>query len=280
VRKTDRERHRVHVDGHHWEIDVSGVHGMARCAIFAAILSSSAASGQQLRVPHDRLRANSDTVRIQAFYSLVTAADAHSTQRLSVLAARAKAQPELGDALLALLDRENEVISHASRGSLSGDYLGSYYVDLAVTVARMGDRRSAAALTHALGSSVVRNAMAGFGNDAVLPLISAFESHDRDENSGAVLTVERILAEQSSLHLTAANVAALKDALLGIVEGRKDAFTRMSAVNAMEPLDGAEIRIIMLRIATSDTATGYASPGHARPLPVRIAAQRWLAAHP
>lgn len=262
---------------------MTGTHTV--CVCFATALWTSTAYCQRLPVPIERLRATPESVRINAFYSLVRGADAHSVHPsappTSFLAARARTQPELGDALLDLLKRENEVVAHAPRGSLSGDYFGIYYMDLVVTVARMQDRRSAAALIHGVGASdVVRSTLAGFGDDAVPPLIQAFDSDDRDERSGAVLTARRMLAQQSSVRLTAMNVTLLKSALLRIAESANDAFTRMSAVNALEPLDGGDIRGVMQRLAAADTATGYAPPGHARPLSVRVAAQHWLAAHP
>src|ERR1019366_7938146 len=112
-------------------------------ALVPVALFHSSAEAQTITVSSARLRAATDTARMAAFYEMEGAADAHDRHPLdpptSFLAARAKAQPNLAAALIELLERENAVVAAAPKGSLSDEYLGDYYCDLEVTVARMND---------------------------------------------------------------------------------------------------------------------------------------------
>jgi hypothetical protein len=76
------------------------------------------------------------------------------------------------------------------------------------------------------------------------------------------------------------SVRLLRGVLLGVLGGREDAFMRVSAVEALMSLSDEGIRAQMVRVATSDTATGIAPRGKPRPYPVRAAARGWLAKHP
>jgi hypothetical protein len=221
-----------------------------------------------------------------AFYEMVGAADQHQAHPdappTSFLADRAAGQPELAVALIELLERENAVIAAAPKGSLSAGYLGDYYVDLLVTVARMRDPRSLVALLPGLGTSgVVRTTIASFGEPAVAALTSTVHSSARAVRVGAVLTMKTLLDNRGPTPLKDESVRTLRDALLSVLgSSREDAFTRVSAVEALMSLSDEGIRAQMVRVSTTDTATGIAPRGKPRPYPVRAAARGWLAKHP
>ncbi|HEX5435684.1 MAG TPA: hypothetical protein VFW98_00895 [Gemmatimonadaceae bacterium] len=220
-----------------------------------------------------------------AFYEMVSTADEHrrhpQAPPTSFLAARATKQPDLAIALIDLLEHEDAVVAAAAPGSLSGGYLGGYYTDLLVTVARMHDPRSLNALLPGLGiSGVIRTTVSGFGEAAVAPVVHTVRSTDRDVRLGAVLTMRQLLADRAIRPLSDGAVRALRDALLGIVAGREDASIRVSAVEALMPLSDEGIRAQMEHIVATDTTTGYAPPGQPTPHPVRAAAKKWLARHP
>jgi hypothetical protein len=253
--------------------------------LIAAVLFHASAEAQTIKVPLARLHSASDTTRMAAFYEMAGAADAHAQHPddppTSFLAARAKAQPNLAIALIDLLERENAVVAAAPQGSLSGDYLGDYVGILQVTVARMNDPRSLGALIPGIGSSdVVSTTIAGFGEAAVAPTIAATSSTDRYERVGAVRTMKKLLTDRTVRPLSVGAVGALRETLLRVLTRREDAFTRVSAVEALGSLSDDGIRAEMAHIAATDTTTGYAPPGRPTPYPVKAAAQKWLAKHP
>jgi hypothetical protein len=253
--------------------------------LLAAAIFRSAAEAQTVNVPSARLRSAVDTVRMAAFYEMARAAyveTPHSqASPTSFLVARAKTQPNLAIALIELLEREHAVIAAAPKGSLSSEYLGDYVGDLETTVARMHDPRSVNALAGGIGSSdVVRTAIAGFGEPAVVPIVAATRNPDRDERVGAVLTMKKLLADRAVRPLSDGAVSALRETLMRVLMSREDAFTRASAVEALGTLSDSGIRAEMVRIAATDTTTGYAPPGRPTVYPVKAAAQKWLARHP
>ena len=94
---------------------------------------------------------------------------------------------------------------------------GSITLDLVVTVARMQDRRAIPALIPGIPmSDVVRTTIADFGDDAVVPLLQALKSADRDTRAGAVLTLKSVLARRSALRIRDSNARAARGALLHI----------------------------------------------------------------
>jgi hypothetical protein len=145
----------------------------------------------------------------------------------------------------------------------------------------MNNPRSLNALVPGLGTSdVARTTVAGFGEAAVAPVIAATHSADRDERVGAVLTMRRLLADRAIRPLSDGAVSALHETLLGLLVTGEDAFTRVSAIEALMSLSDDGIRAQMGHIAATDTTTGYAPPGKATPYPVKAAAQKWLERHP
>jgi hypothetical protein len=251
----------------------------------AVALFHASAEAQTIKVPLARLRSATDTTRMAAFYEMEDAADGHvqhpKDPPTSFLAARASGQPNLAIALIELLERENAVVAVAPKGSLSGEYLGDYKGVLETTVARMNDPRSLNALIPGIASSdVVRTTIAGFGEAAVAPIVAATRSTDRDERVGDVRTMRKLLADRAVRPLSGGAVSTVRETLLGILESRADAFTRVSAVEALGTLSDDGIRAEMAHLAATDTTAGYAPPGRPTLYPVKAAAQKWLARHP
>ncbi len=121
---------------------------------------------QGMAIPTARLESPVDSVRMNAFYALQAAAydgRRHPDKpQTTFLADSARVQPALAATLIKLLEFENALVAAAPAGSLSQDYLEDYYTTLQITVARMRDPASAAALMP--GITLAIEALASFGD--------------------------------------------------------------------------------------------------------------------
>lgn len=258
-------------------------------AILAVTVFAWAAAAQGDSAAIAALHSPVDSVRTNAFYSLMRAASRGVPRSklagglsFALLAERAKSNRDLGDGLISLLERENEyVASFAGRGvrlpeSFDGE---GYYPDLMLAVAAMHDQRTIGALMPGIAfSGPVVRVVAEFGAKAVPFLIHGLADANRDTRAGAAVTLRLLLDSSGTGGLSGADRRAIRDALLRSAVSRDDAFVRQQAVVALGWFSDDTTRLAMKRLASSDTAMRV-SPNGKHVYPVRAAAQNWMSGH-
>ncbi len=236
---------------------------------------------QGMAIPTARLESPVDSVRMNAFYALQAAAydgRRHPDKpQTTFLADSARVQPALAATLIKLLEFENALVAAAPAGSLSQDYLEDYYTTLQITVARMRDPASAAALMP--GITLAIEALASFGDVSFPGVMAVLQGTDEHKHFAAVITLGVMIAGRAQNHLSDASTeravqALLKEAQDSTSAGREEAIKGFLSVN------NPEIRPVMERLAASDTTASLHAPGRPVRYGVRDAARAWLAAHP
>lgn len=231
----------------------------------------------------NRLSSPVDTVRVRAFYELRTAAiaaagpGAAQQPRTAVLAERAKRDPQLGRALIALLHHENDLVRMSPTPSASD--VMEYRVDLAVTVARMHDPTSVDDLLIWVSTGgPVCDALASFGETAVPGLMGVLESNELTHRLAAAWVLGRIAGDTTRSISTSAK-AVIRTGLLSTLSREPITEVRLQAVSALAAFSDNDVRDTMERLAASDTAK-ESGRGLAPRFPVREAAKAWLLKHP
>lgn len=252
--------------------------------LFVMLSAFRSASAQGIVVPTQRLESTIDTVRINAFAQLQAEAydPRHRLDRppTSFLADSAKVHPELASALIQLLQRENAYITAVPSATLPPGFLGGYYMDLKVTVARIGAPASTSALLGGIGvSGPVDAALASFGDGAVTGVLAQLQSADVGRHEDAVVILAAMVQARSQNHLSDASTALIQAALLSEVEDSRS-MMREPAIRGLMPLSSQAIRAVMERVAASDTTPARHEPNSPIIYGVRDAARAWLAAHP
>jgi hypothetical protein len=246
--------------------------------LIVAMCAGAPANGQGIQVPTAQLESSSGEVRIKAFYELVAAATASASAAdrsalppTSFLAGAARRNPEISAALIRLLDRENIRVSEAPSGSLGEDYLGGYYPDLAVTVARMNDPRAAKSLLPAIPLGDVVNTGVAAGGEAVVPAVIAILRNGSEiQAASAAMILGKIATGAAPLHADVSD--AIKTALMTGVNENDRPGVRWAAARALLSFSGEDIRAAMTRLAElSGTSDAYR---------LRNVAQAWLTQHP
>jgi hypothetical protein len=245
--------------------------------LIGAMCAGAPANGQGIQVPTARLEASNGEVRIKAFYELFSAvltasgAARGTPPSLSRFADVARGNPEMSLALIRLLDLENVRVREAPQGSLGEAYLGGYYPDLAVTVARMNDPRGATSLLPAIGMGDVVNTGIAAGGEAVVPAVIAILRNGSEiQAASAAMILGKIATGAAPLHADVSD--AIKTALMTGVNENDRPGVRWAAARALLSFSGEDIRAAMTRLAElSGTSDAYR---------VRNVAQAWLTQHP
>jgi hypothetical protein len=248
---------------------------MLPAAAILAAWSPTPTGAQRLTIRSSELRSVVDSTRASAFENLQRQAyqltGGEGTPIMS-LAAQAGRDPVLARELGALLERENVRIRNGR--PLPEGYFDGYYVNVALTVARMKDPSMFRALLPSLAlSDDVRVAVAGAGAAAV-PTVIAMLTSDTSavQRSAAARTLGKIA---TAAPVTALSRREIRDALFAALHHKTDFILRKVAVESLGSFDDPELRAYIATMAREDSATLPGAGG--RRYPVRDAAKKWLA---
>ena len=254
--------------------------------IIYALLCQPTAAAQRLVIPNQQLAASSDSVRVEAFNGLLnqavrlqvasTKAAGTSIKPTVALAAAARQDPSLRNALVELLNHENARLALSPNVMSSESSLGGYYADIAVTVARMGDPGVYRSLLPAIDNGdVVTTGIAAAGAQAAPEVLAILADPSvKTRRYGAAITLGKIAKNAAGLGVSAATLQSIRNGLLIAMHDSSDHVARIAAIGALSSFDDPELRTEMARVAEEDDATSLR--GSTRVYPVRLAAQRWL----
>jgi HEAT repeat protein len=186
------------------------------------------------------------------------------------LAAKAAESPELREALIALLQRENVIVDNPGPASLSEAEMIEFRLDVVSVVASMKVAGTIAALSPWVsvgGRAAV--ALEQFGEAAVPHLVPLIQHRDQFRRAGAARVLGRIAARNMELRVSAPAMEAIKQALLLATKHQEDFILRLIGVRGLSSFSGEDVRTAMERIASED-----------RTSVVREAAEKWLRDHP
>jgi hypothetical protein len=219
-------------------------------------LASVPASAQRLAVPLERLESERLETRIGTFYWLLHRRPgerfdaAEATGR--VLRRYASDRATIHTALITLLEQETV----RAQGRLSRAHL-TYYADLVLAVASLGDARAVEALlasVHVPGSAA-RRGVAAFGAGAVAPVLRSLRA-ERPTVRNTAVHVSGLLLSARSSNVGAADLQQLRGALLFALSDPV-AMNRAAALEALRPFVAeAAVQQAVRRLAGEDADLG------------------------
>jgi hypothetical protein len=109
------------------------------------------------------------------------------------------------------------------------------------------------------------------GNVAVPELLRTLRSGP--DESGAALALGGIIERRDTLAVNEHTIGTIKNALLSVIRNKGDYILRTDAIKALMPLNGEDIRAVMLQVRDSEP------PAEGSKM-VQTAAKEWLLKHP
>jgi HEAT repeat protein len=240
-------------------------------AVIVLAIPGNSVRAQSLSATLSQLNSNEYETRRAGFYRIRSLANADnptkagSGSRAPSIVRYASIHPEVASALITLLEREN--LPDPAKDSLTED---AYYGDLIGSVAALKDPRAVNALLGAVQTGrLATNGLASLGQAAVPGLLAKLRSQDHEmQREAAARTLGTIAARPE---VSAPDGAAIKAGLLNALSD-PSMYVRWSAVDALAPFSGPDVRRAMERIATTDPAARAGG----RAYPVRAAALAWV----
>jgi hypothetical protein len=191
--------------------------------------------------------------RATAFYDIVK--NANPADLIRLLPSDKEA---LVSGLDSLLTKENAIIVAASPGTLSEEYVDSYYGDLIESVAILRDTRSVSALLGAVNTGhMATGTLAVLGDTALDATVEKLNDTPPSEDGEETrMSLSSIFAEMSKPTNLArfhnpASRAKLEAALMRLAQDPSP-YVRLNAVSGLGRFSDQEARSILVRIADND----------------------------
>jgi hypothetical protein len=229
---------------------------IATLLVGVGALTSVPAGAQRLAVPLERLESERLETRIGTFYWLLHRRPserfdaAEATGR--VLRRYASDRATIHTTLIRLLEQETV----RAQGRLSRAQL-TYYADLVLAVASLGDASAADALLASVNvpGSAARRGVAALGAGALAPVLRSLRSERPAVRNTAIHTVGLLLTARSS-NVGAADLQQLRGALLSALSDPVT-MNRAAALEALRPFAAdAAVQQAVRRVAGEDADLG------------------------
>jgi len=199
----------------------------------------------------------------------------------SALASLFKSYPQQADRIKAVLIRQleeqNALRRRAAVGSLSEEE-SNYYGDLIAAVAALKDPRALRGLLGAMKTgNMATSALAAFGRLALGPVLEKLNDGRSDTltRSAAVDVISKMLDSDNLPAEDSASRMEIGNALIKAARG-KDPLVRLSAVEGLSKLPGADITALLEGLAKDDPYQASSYGGAKGVYPVREAAKKAL----